>query len=169
MPQTRTPKNWFWKTLLVEIFLTSKCSISIKQFWKKPDPSIAISVGACIFATFLLTSGFLMPAFAIPIYWKWVYYISFITYSFEIMVFNEYEGHYVAQYLHMEDVDVGRNMGILSGYTFGLQMMFFIILFLFHTGKMWTIFTSKIHPPTNNTAKYSSKWTIPWISLLFQL
>ena len=129
-------KNHF--SFILNILLFLLCGESVMHILSATTPHyiIAISVGACIFGTFLLTSGFLMPSYAIPVYWKWAYYAGFLTYSFEIMVFNEFQDHYIAKYLDMEDIDVGKNMGILLGYAAGLQLTFFLLLYTFHTGKM---------------------------------
>ncbi|KAG6384721.1 hypothetical protein SASPL_153538 [Salvia splendens] len=43
-------------------------------------------------ALFFLTCGFFLKSSQIPIYWKWLHYISAIKYPFEALLINEFKG-----------------------------------------------------------------------------
>ncbi|KAF5734575.1 putative ATP-binding cassette transporter [Tripterygium wilfordii] len=43
-------------------------------------------------ALFFLTCGFFLKRAQIPIYWRWLHYISAIKYPFEAMLTNEFKG-----------------------------------------------------------------------------
>lgn len=100
---------------------------------------VAIAAGASVYGMFMLCQGFMVPPPAIPSYWTWGYYLAFHTYAFESFMFNQFlpQGHVLPGgpmpaaliRLGMKDVQIGRNMVILAGYSLGLELIFAAILF----------------------------------------
>ena len=109
-----------------------------------PHYIIGIAIGAGIFGMFMLCEGFMVPRDSIPDYWIWGYYLGFHTYSFQSFIYEQFKhgledttssAFNILDRLGMKDVDTDRNMGILVAYTVVLQLIFFGILYKFHTGR----------------------------------
>lgn len=104
-----------------------------------PHYIIGIAIGAGMFGMCMLCEGFMVPFSSMPDYWKWGYYVAFHTYSFESFMFEHFskentpEAWQVLRDYGMESVDVAKNMLILVAYAAGLQVMFCMILYFFHT------------------------------------
>lgn len=53
---------------------------------------VANVIAPLVLVLYLLPSGFLIKLDSIPIYWRWIKYISFFRYGFEALVLNEFDG-----------------------------------------------------------------------------
>ena len=56
-----------------------------------PDPMAGQSAGAGLFSVMFLLSGFFIKQDNIPVWWKWLHYLSLFKYSYESMVINVLE------------------------------------------------------------------------------
>ena len=99
---------------------------------------IGIALGAGIFGMFMLCEGFMVTKDAIPGWWIWAYCIGFHTYSFQWFMYNEFHESQPAildMYDIPRDLDICKNIVILVSYALILEIVFFGILYKFHTGK----------------------------------
>lgn len=135
--------NNFWGFFL-NLFLSLVCAESLMHVLSSCTPHyiVAIALGAGFFGMFMLAEGFMVPEKAIPVWWIWAYYIAFHTYSFESFMYNQFkdEGAEGAAIMARYDIDMDsdkftRDMGILCGYAFLLQIIFFLIVYFLHTGR----------------------------------
>ncbi|EKX38776.1 hypothetical protein GUITHDRAFT_115105 [Guillardia theta CCMP2712] len=112
-----------------------------------PHYIIGIALGAAVYGFFMLCEGFMKIKSDIPDYFIWGYYIAFHTYSFRVFMVNEFEpikhfnslqysdGKAVLDFYDMSDKPVYKDLSILAGYALGLQLIFGMILQVFHKGK----------------------------------
>mmetsp|Transcript_13847 Transcript_13847/g.19217 ORF Transcript_13847/g.19217 Transcript_13847/m.19217 type:complete len:122 (-) Transcript_13847:275-640(-) len=112
-----------------------------------PHYIVGIALGAGIFGFFMLCQGFFIMHDDIPDWFIWGYYIAFHTYSFRVFMYNEFDsvdsfdselfptGQSVLHFYSMEDVDIGRDLGILVAYVVFFRLLFMFILWRYHTGK----------------------------------
>lgn len=105
-----------------------------------PHYIIGVGVGCAIYGVFMLAEGFILPKNMIPNWWIWLNYIAFNSYSYDTYVaaqFNTesaFEAKVIVDRYQSEDVNKSANMGILAAYAVGLQIIFALILWKFHTG-----------------------------------
>lgn len=57
-----------------------------------PNPDVAFTLGPVISTLLMLFGGFYMNVANIPVYFVWIYWISFFHYGFEALVLNEFTG-----------------------------------------------------------------------------
>ncbi|KAF4318295.1 hypothetical protein BBO99_00007531 [Phytophthora kernoviae] len=106
-----------------------------------PHFIIGMALGAAIFGWFILSMGLFVPRPAIPNYWIWAYYLGFMSYGFEVLMYNQFhnesstEGQAILSRFGFEDVDLGRDLAILAANAVAFEMMFALILYKFHTGR----------------------------------
>ena len=70
------------------------CSYSLCLFVSCFAPSFAIAnlIAPLVIVMFLLPSGFLVNIADLPVYWRWLKYVSFFRYGFEALMINEFSG-----------------------------------------------------------------------------
>ncbi|TMW64531.1 hypothetical protein Poli38472_011411 [Pythium oligandrum] len=134
--------NGFWWFLL-NLFLSLVVAESLMHVIASAVSHyiIGIALGAGFFGMCMLCEGFMVPRESIPNYWIWGYYMAFHTYSFESFVFEHFSRETtpasaaILARLGMEDVDTPQNMAILGGYVVLFQLIFTLMLYMFHTGR----------------------------------
>jgi hypothetical protein len=131
--------GWFFLNMFLSLVVAESLMHVIGAI--VPHYIIGITLAAGIYGLFILCEGVMVPRNAIPGYWKWVYYIAFHTYSFRSFMFAEF-GHasdfatiLVLKKYDVSDVNISNDMVVLACYAVILQIIYAIILFLFHTGK----------------------------------
>jgi ATP-binding cassette subfamily G (WHITE) protein 2 len=87
--------NWhcfFW--YIVISYVINMCSYSLCLFVSCFAPSFAIAnlIAPLVIVMFLLPSGFLVNIADLPVYWRWLKYVSFFRYGFEALMINEFSG-----------------------------------------------------------------------------
>jgi hypothetical protein len=107
---------------------------------------IATIISPIITVLFLMFGGFYINIDNIPIYYKWIYYISFFRYSYEALLANEFRGLQFAcnnssciptgevelQRLGMADVNIWENVAILAGMAVAYRLLaYFCLRFLY--------------------------------------
>jgi len=111
-----------------------------------PNMVIATIISPIITVLFLMFGGFYINIDNIPIYYKWIYYISFFRYSYEALLANEFRGLQFAcnnssciptgevelQRLGMADVNIWENVAILAGMAVAYRLLaYFCLRFLY--------------------------------------
>ncbi|EQC30807.1 hypothetical protein SDRG_11567 [Saprolegnia diclina VS20] len=96
-----------------------------------------IALGAGLFGQFMLCQGYLVARESIPIYWRWCHTLAFHSYVFQVLMHNEFAGRSPAILIefNLEDVDIGRCIGVLVAYALLLQIGFGLVLYFVHTGR----------------------------------
>jgi hypothetical protein len=81
-------------TFLGLVILNSVVAGSVYQMVGSFSPAaiIATILSAAITVLFFLFGGFFVPAQIIPVWWIWLYYVSWFRYVYEAMVVNEFAG-----------------------------------------------------------------------------
>ena len=112
-----------------------------------PHYIIGIALGAAVYGFFMLCEGFLIVKNDIPDWFIWGHYIAFHTYSFRPFMVNEFkdiakfdspqfaDGMAVLKFYEMDDVEIWKDLVILCGYAAAFQIIYGLILQVFHTGK----------------------------------
>jgi ATP-binding cassette subfamily G (WHITE) protein 2 len=69
-------------------------SYSMCMFMSNISKNYAVAnvIAPLVLVLYLLPSGFLINLDSIPVYWRWIKYISFFRYGFEALVINEFDG-----------------------------------------------------------------------------
>ena len=141
-----TDLDGFWG-FFVNLFLSLVCAESLMHVLSASTPHyiIGIALGAGFFGMFMLAEGFMVPKDAIPPWWIWAHYIAFHSYSFRSFMYNQWGDKndlaavsIKTQYpviADMDEDDFRNDMFILMGYGCGLQIVFFLIIYFFHTGR----------------------------------
>ncbi|ETV94683.1 hypothetical protein H310_11663 [Aphanomyces invadans] len=132
----------FWSFVL-NLFLSLVVAESLMHVLGATAPHyiMGIANAAGIFGMFMQMEGFMVPAKAIPSYWKWVNTIAFHSYSFEAFVHNQFtemnttRGNAILERFGLVDVDVGKNMLVLVMYAVVLEVAFTVVLYKWHTGR----------------------------------
>ncbi|KAH9149791.1 hypothetical protein AeRB84_007255 [Aphanomyces euteiches] len=104
-----------------------------------PHYIIGIALGAGIYGMFMLVEGFMVPFNSIPAGWQWVSYVAFHSYSFKSFMYEQFHANpgsaAILKKFGCQDVNVDQNMLILVGYAALLQLIFWVILTIWHTGR----------------------------------
>jgi len=108
----------------------------------QPHYIIGMALGAGVFGMFMLCEGFMVPQQDIPDGWLWGYHLAFHTYSFKWFLHNQFSGAdgglvggAILKRFSIEDVDTTECIIVLLVYTLVLEIGFFAVLKIFHTGK----------------------------------
>ncbi|KAG9415773.1 hypothetical protein AC1031_000152 [Aphanomyces cochlioides] len=130
----------FWYFLL-NMFLSLVVAESLMHVLGAlvPHYIIGIALGAGIYGMFMLVEGFMVPFNSIPAGWQWVSYVAFHSYSFKSFMFEQFHANpdsaAILKKFGCQDVNVNQNMLILVGYAALLQLIFWVILTIWHTGR----------------------------------
>jgi len=81
----------FMVTICIQAFTSSSLMIAVGAL--APTPEIGLIIAPVANMIFLLFSGFLINLNNIPVWYRWLNYISFFRYSLEILLSNEFSGN----------------------------------------------------------------------------
>ncbi|TMW54952.1 hypothetical protein Poli38472_014723 [Pythium oligandrum] len=127
---------------LLNIFLTL---VSAESFMcvisaLVPNYVAGIALGAGFYGMFMVVEGFMVPINALPVYWLWLHYAAFHSYSYAALMHDHFSsidtpsGYAILSDYGLVDVDIMRNMLILVTYTIALQVIFGILMRYRHCG-----------------------------------
>lgn len=80
----------FWLILYASLITTNAYVMLVSAVVPSYITGYAVVIATT--ALFFLTCGFFLKSSHIPIYWKWLHYISAIKYPFEALLINEFKG-----------------------------------------------------------------------------
>jgi len=113
-----------------------------------PHYIIGIALASGIYGFFMLCEGAFKVRRDIPPWFIWVHHIAFHTYSYRVFMYNEFEpikqfdqgapfasGEELLKFYSFENVDVGRDLGVLIAFGVFFQLCFALVLQFFHTGR----------------------------------
>ncbi|KAF8014540.1 hypothetical protein BT93_H0377 [Corymbia citriodora subsp. variegata] len=80
----------FWMILFASLITTNAYVMLVSAL--VPSYIMGYAIVIATTALFFLTCGFFLKRSQIPIYWRWLHYISAIKYPFEALLTNEFEG-----------------------------------------------------------------------------
>lgn len=80
----------FWIILYASLITTNAYVMLVSALVPSYITGYAVVIATT--ALFFLTCGFFLKVSQIPMYWRWLHYISAITYPFEAMLINEFKG-----------------------------------------------------------------------------
>eukprot|EP00644_Phytophthora_capsici_P012396 jgi/Phyca11/121788/e_gw1.46.182.1 len=110
-------------------------SVLVSQF------IIGMALGAAIFGWFILVMGLFVPGPAMPSYWSWSRRLGFLSYSFEVLLYNQFSldesphSQAVLAKFVPHEVHIGRDMAALAANAVVFEVAFAAILYKFHTGR----------------------------------
>lgn len=81
---------YFWVILYASLITTNAYVMLVSSVVPSYITGYAVVIATT--ALFFLTCGFFLKPSQIPIYWKWLHYMSAIKYPFEAMLINEFKG-----------------------------------------------------------------------------
>lgn len=81
---------YFWITLFASLITTNAYVMLVSALVPSYITGYAIVIATT--AIFFLTCGFFLKRTQIPVYWRWLHYISAIKYPFESLLINEFKG-----------------------------------------------------------------------------
>ncbi|ERM95954.1 ABC transporter G family member 17 [Amborella trichopoda] len=81
---------YFWLILYASLITTNSYVMLVSALVPSYITGYAVVIATT--ALFFLTCGFFLKRTKIPIYWKWLHYISAIKYPFEALLTNEFKG-----------------------------------------------------------------------------
>lgn len=81
---------FFWITLFASLITTNAYVMLVSALVPSYITGYAIVIATT--AIFFLTCGFFLKRTQMPIYWRWLHYISAIKYPFESLLINEFKG-----------------------------------------------------------------------------
>ncbi|KAL3661570.1 hypothetical protein V7S43_013330 [Phytophthora oleae] len=122
-------------SLIVAESLMHLISVVVPQF------IIGMALGAAIFGWFILVMGLFVPGPAMPNYWRWSRRLGFLSYSFEVLLYNQFsvdespQSQAVLAKFLSDEVHIGRNMAVLAANAAVFEVAFAVILYKFHTGR----------------------------------
>ncbi|XP_057865113.2 ABC transporter G family member STR2-like [Cryptomeria japonica] len=82
--------DFYYFVLLLFVSLITTNSFVVFVSSLVPNYIMGYAAVIAFTAIFFLFCGFFIPGGSIPVYWKWMHYISTIKYSYEGMIMNEY-------------------------------------------------------------------------------
>ena len=80
----------FWLILYASLITTNAYVMLVSALVPSYITGYAVVIATT--ALFFLTCGFFLKRLQIPVYWRWLHYISAIKYPFEGMLSNEFKG-----------------------------------------------------------------------------
>ncbi|XP_023542534.1 ABC transporter G family member 17-like [Cucurbita pepo subsp. pepo] len=81
---------FFWISLFASLITTNAYVMLVSALVPSYITGYAVVIATT--AIFFLTCGFFLKRTQIPIYWRWLHYISAIKYPFESLLINEFKG-----------------------------------------------------------------------------
>jgi len=134
-----SPDGFFFQMLTLLCTNMAAQSFAVLMSVLVPDPMTGQSAGSGLLSVMFLFSGFFIKTSRIPIWWRWLHYLSLFTFSFESMVvsFLTSGAGISTQYSSTNDllvnysvdgVDRWRGIGVLIGYTVFYRIIFYIML-----------------------------------------
>ncbi|XP_077241865.1 ABC transporter G family member STR-like [Tasmannia lanceolata] len=81
---------YFWLILFASLITTNAYVMLVSALVPSYITGYAVVIATT--ALFFLTCGFFLKRSKIPIYWRWLHYISAIKYPFEALLTNEFKG-----------------------------------------------------------------------------
>ncbi|XP_038895273.1 ABC transporter G family member STR-like [Benincasa hispida] len=81
---------FFWITLFASLITTNSYVMLVSALVPSYITGYAVVIATT--AIFFLTCGFFLKRTQIPVYWRWLHYISAIKYPFESLLINEFKG-----------------------------------------------------------------------------
>lgn len=130
--------------LVVCLFSTVAASLYLAIGTLSPNAVIATILSPITTVLFLMFGGFYINIDNIPVYYKWLYYVSYFRYAYEVLVTNELEGlKFTCQdgdpvciptgevqllRLGMSNVEIWQNIGILAAMVVGYRIIAYICL-----------------------------------------
>ncbi|XP_051123193.1 ABC transporter G family member STR-like [Andrographis paniculata] len=81
---------YFWLILYASLITTNAYVMLVSAMVPSYITGYAVVIATT--ALFFLTCGFFLKSSKIPIYWKWLHYISAIKYPFEALLISEFKG-----------------------------------------------------------------------------
>ena len=113
-----------------------------------PKGLLVCTIVIGVFGFFMLCEGFFIVKDDIPVYFIWGHYMAFHTYVFRGFMANEFEhidafdegapfanGEQVLAFYGMDDVAVGRDLGIVVAFGGLFFILYALVLQVFHTGR----------------------------------
>jgi ABC-type multidrug transport system permease subunit len=82
---------YFWLILYASLITTNAYVMLVSALVPSYITGYAVVIATT--ALFFLTCGFFLKRTQIPIYWRWLHYISAIKYPFEALLTNEFKGN----------------------------------------------------------------------------
>jgi len=143
-----TGMNGFWVYTL-DLFLSLMFAEAFMAMWAAlvPHYIIGIAMAAGCFGFFMLCEGFIKIKDDIPGWLQWAHYAAPHTYTFRVFMINEFQyidnfnsslfgnGTDVIEFYDMDDQDIWFDLGMLTVYAIGFQIIFYYVLYFCHTGK----------------------------------
>ena len=128
---------WFWFTtfalLLVSESVMHVLSALTSQF------VIAVTFASAYILLNMLTAGYIVPRDDMLIIFQVGYYSSYFSYCFKNFLYSEFHDHNSTDLLmsyEADDVNRGAYVGVILSFAGGFQIIFFLLLFFIHTGKL---------------------------------
>lgn len=87
-----TIENFGTCATIVVIFSSVAGSLYLFIGTLSPNPIIATILSPITTVLFLMFGGFYITLDSIPVYYKWIYYISYFRYAYESLLANEFRG-----------------------------------------------------------------------------
>ncbi|XP_018715709.2 ABC transporter G family member STR [Eucalyptus grandis] len=81
---------YFWMILFASLITTNAYVMLVSALVPSYITGYAVVIATT--ALFFLTCGFFLKRSQIPVYWRWLHYISAIKYPFEALLTNEFKG-----------------------------------------------------------------------------
>lgn len=107
MLQLQSSLLFFWIILFSSLITTNGYVMLVSALVPSYITGYAVVIATT--ALFFLTCGFFLKRSKIPIYWRWLHYISAIKYPFEALLINEFKGDacYAGEYSDLSPGPLG--------------------------------------------------------------
>lgn len=109
-----------------------------------PDQNAGLGLGSCLFSFMYLFSGRLPTQRNIPIWWKWLHYMSLFKYSYESMIINSMENKIetptrtnqeIMMSYSVDGVSKWRGIGVLLAFSLCCRFLIYKLLVKYHNGR----------------------------------
>jgi len=90
--------GWFY--LISILILLNSYTMCLMISCISKDIQVANLIAPVLIVLYLLPSGFLINLNSLPVYWRWVKYISFVRFGFEALVENEMSGLQICDWVN---------------------------------------------------------------------
>lgn len=139
-----TIENFGVYTLTVVTFASVAASLYLFIGTLSPNAVVATILSPVTTVLFLMFGGFYINLDNIPVYYTWLYYVSYFRYAYEVLVTNELEGlkfsclpsdpaciptgEVQLQRLGMANIEIWENIGILASMILGYRLLAYVCL-----------------------------------------